>query len=292
MNLGYIGLGRMGGALARRLMLSHRLRVYDLRPEAVEACTKEGAIPAQDPASLSRESDIVLTCLPTSSEVHEAIFGANGILEGIEPGKLIVDQTTGDPNQTRRMAAALAEKGIDMIDAPVSGGPQGATAGTIAIMAGGPMALYEKVRPYLESISPNVFHCGDVGAGHTMKLINNVISASCRIATFEAITMGAKNGLSLEKMVEVLAKGSAQNSAITNQLPRMMQGREPTFSLELLHKDVRLACQLGTDSGAPMYVPNLVREFLQTAIQVLGGDAGSNQVLQIMERNAGVKVLK
>jgi 3-hydroxyisobutyrate dehydrogenase len=190
------------------------------------------------------------------------------------------------------MAATLAEKGIDMIDAPVSGGPQGAEAGTIAIMVGGADGLYRKARTYLEAISPNVFHCGDVGAGHTMKLVNNCISACCRIATFEAVVMGAKNGLALAKMVEVLAKGSATNSAITNQLPRMMQGREPTFSLELLHKDVRLACQLGIDSGAPMYVPNLVREHLQAAIQVLGGDAGSNQVLQIIERNAGIKVLE
>ena len=292
MNLGYIGLGRMGGALARRLSLSHRLRVYDLRPEAVEACAKEGAIPVQDPVALAQASDIVLTCLPTSADVRQCIFGPNGILEGLEPGKLIVDQTTGDPNETRRMVAVLAERGIELIDAPVSGGPSGAEAGTIAIMVGGPDALYEKVRPYLQSVSPNVLHCGDVGAGHTMKLVNNVISACCRVATFEAIVMGAKNGLSLEKMVEVLAKGSAQNSAITNHLPRMMQGRAPTFSLELLHKDVRLACQLGIDSGAPMYVPNLVREHLQAAIQVLGGDAGSNQVIEIMERNAGVKVLK
>jgi 3-hydroxyisobutyrate dehydrogenase len=291
MKLGYIGLGRMGGALTRRLMLSHKLRVYDLRPEAVEEFAKAGAVPAQNPISLAQESDIILTCLPTSAEVREAIFGPQGVLQGLEPGKLIVDQTTGDPNETRRMVAELAEKGIDMIDAPVSGGPQGAEAGTIAIMVGGPEGLYQKAKPYLDAISSNVFHCGGVGAGHTMKLVNNCISACCRIATFEAITMGAKNGLSLDKMVDVLAKGSAQNSAITNQLPRMMQGRAPTFSLELLHKDVRLACQLGIDSGAPMYVPNLVREFLQTAIQVLGGDAGSNQVLEIMERNAGVKVL-
>ena len=137
MELGYVGLGAMGGALARRLMLSHKLRVLDLRPEVVAAFAENGAIPAQDGASLARESDILLLCLPRSADVREAIFGAGGLAEGLSPGKVVVDQTSGNPDDTRAMAAELAEQGITLIDAPVSGGPAGADAGTIAIMVGG-----------------------------------------------------------------------------------------------------------------------------------------------------------
>ncbi|PIW25880.1 MAG: NAD(P)-dependent oxidoreductase [Rhodospirillales bacterium CG15_BIG_FIL_POST_REV_8_21_14_020_66_15] len=288
MNLGYIGLGMMGGALARRLMREHRLRVFDLNRAATDLFATEGAQPVQNPAALARECDIVLTCLPTSAEVRQAIFGPGGLIEGLQPGKLIVDQTTGDPNETRAMAAELKEKGIGLVDAPVSGGPHGAEAGTIAIMAGGPKDQFDKVRPYLETISPNIFHCGDVGAGHTMKLVNNVTSASIRIATFEAVTMGIKNGLTLDTMIEVLSKGSGQSNASKISLPRIRDHLPGTFAMDLMHKDVRLACQLGNDSGVPMMASNLTREIFQVAIQMLGPKASCDDVIKVMERNAGI----
>lgn len=288
MNLGYVGLGKMGGALARRLLLSHPVRVHDINPDSVEALACDGAQPVQNAAALARECDIILTCLPTSDHVREAIFGVGGLIEGLEPGKLIVDQTTGDPNQTRAMAADLKDRGIALIDAPVSGGPRGAEAGTIAIMVGADDEMYEKIRPYLECISPNIFHCGDVGAGHTMKLVNNVTSACIRVATFEAVAMGAKNGLQLEKMVEVLSKGSGRSNTVTDILPRIMSGQAGAFALELMHKDVRLACQLGINSGAPMMVPNLVREIMQSAMTVLDDGAGVDDIIKVIERNAGV----
>ena len=177
MELGYVGLGAMGGALARRLMLSHELRVLDLRPEAVAAFAADGAIPVQDGAALARACDVVMLCLPRSSDVREAIFGAGGLAEGLAPGAIVVDQTTGDPDETRAMAAELAERGVAMIDAPVSGGPSGAEAGTIASMVGGPSQAFETVKPNLQAISPNVVHCGEVGNGHVAKLVNNTIAA-------------------------------------------------------------------------------------------------------------------
>lgn len=291
MNLGYVGLGQMGGALARRLMLSHKLRVYDRNPQMLEAFAREGAVPAQNAEALARECDVVLTCLPTSADVRDALFGEGGLAAGLAEGTLVIDQTTGDPNVTRALAADLAARGIDLIDAPVSGGPKGAKAGTIAIMVGGSEALYEKARRFLEAVSPNVFHCGGVGAGHVMKLVNNVTSACNRVATFEAVAMGVKNGLDAAKIVEVLDKGSGHSSATSNILPRMLRGDDATFSLELLFKDVRLACQLGIDSGATMLAANLTREYLQTAIQMLGAKVGSDEIMRVTERNAGVKVV-
>ena len=179
--------------------------------------------------------------------------------------------TTGDPNATREMAKELAKSGITLIDAPVSGGPHGADAGTIAIMVGAPADVYARVQPVFETISPNVFHCGDVGTGHTMKLVNNVVAASVRMATFEAVTMGIKNGLTLEACARVLAKGSARSYTTEITLPKFVKGELKTnFTLGLMHKDVRLATELGVASASPMPVCNLVREMFQIALNDQG----------------------
>jgi 3-hydroxyisobutyrate dehydrogenase len=290
MELGYIGLGAMGGALARRLMLSHKLRVLDLRPDLVAEFAENGAIPAQDGASLARECDVVLICVPRSSNVREAIFGPGGLVEGLEPGKIVIDQTSGDPDETRAMAAELAEKGITMIDAPVSGGPAGADAGTIAIIAAGPMDVFEKVKPIFESISPNVFHCGDIGNGHVLKLVNNTIGACCRLATLEAVAMGRKYGLSLEKMTEVINKGSGRNSATENMLPKMIAGEQSSnFAMALMLKDVSLATQLGINCGAPMMVANITRGLLQTGVYKYGADANMDEAAPLIESMADMK---
>ncbi len=292
MELGYIGLGAMGGALARRLMLSHKLRVHDLRPEVVAEFAENGAIPAQSGAALAQECDVVMLCLPRSADVRQAIFGEGGLLEGLEPGKIIVDQTSGDPDETRAMAAELAEKGITLVDAPVSGGPKGADAGTIAIIAAGPEDIFEKVKPVYESISPNVFHCGDTGSGHVNKLVNNTIAACNRIAALEAAAMGRKYGQSLAKMTEVINKSSGRNSTTEGAFPLMLKG-EPVsdFGMALMLKDVTLATQLGMKCGAPMLVANLVRGMLQTHLHEQGEDAKIDATAPSIEKAADMKFL-
>jgi 3-hydroxyisobutyrate dehydrogenase len=292
MELGYIGLGAMGGALARRLMLSHKLRVHDLRPEMIEEFAKNGAIPTQSGAAMARECDVVMICVPRSANVRDAIFGEGGLLEGLEPGKIVIDQTSGDPDETRKMAAELAEKGITLIDAPVSGGPRGADAGTIAIMAAGPLDVFDKVKPIFESISPNVFHCGDTGNAHVVKLVNNTIAASNRLATLEAVAMGRKYGLPLEIMTEVINKSSGSNNTSLNALPKILAG-EPTsnFGMALMLKDVSLATQLGSKCGAPMFIANLVRGMLQTAVYTYGEDADMDATIPAIESAADMKFL-
>jgi 3-hydroxyisobutyrate dehydrogenase len=193
----------MGAALARRLLRKDKMRVYDLRPEAMVKLAGLGGVSSQSPEALASESDLVMTCLPTSKEVREVIFGSDGLASGLKKGAIIADMTTGDPSATREMAKDLAASGITLIDAPVSGGPHGADAGTIAIMVGAPAEAYARVKPIFETISPNVFHCGDVGTGHAMKLVNNVVAAAVRMVTFEAVTMGIKSGLSLETCARV-----------------------------------------------------------------------------------------
>lgn len=292
MQLGYIGLGNMGAALARRILRVHKMRVYDLKPEAMVRLSDKGGAPAQSPKALAAECDLVMTCLPTSKEVHDAIFCPDGIASGLKRGGIIADMTTGDPNATRTMAAELASAGISLIDAPVSGGPHGADAGTIAIMVGAPADLYQRVKPIFETISPNIFHCGDVGTGHVMKLVNNVIAASVRTVTFEAVAMGIKNGLSLKTCAEVLAKGSARSYSTEVTLPRLVSGAmQANFTLGLMHKDVRLATELGVTSGSPMLVSGLVREIFQTALNEQGAEADVNMLIRLFERQSQVKIV-
>ena len=290
MELGYVGLGAMGGALARRLMLTHKLRVFDLRPDVVASFAADGAIPVQDCASLARECDVVLLCLPRSADVRTAIFGPGGLIEGLEPGKILVDQTTGDPDVTRAMAAELAERGITLIDAPVSGGPAGAEAGTIAIMAGGSVESFEKVKPSLESISPNVMHCGDIGNGHVVKLVNNTIAAVNRVGMLEAVAMGRKYGLSLETMSDVINKSSGRSAATERALPALIEGKPSSnFALALMLKDVSLATQLGSNCGAPMLVHGLVRGLLQAGLYEQGDDANFDDMSGVVENMSNVK---
>jgi 3-hydroxyisobutyrate dehydrogenase len=282
----------MGAALARRILRVHRMRVYDLRPEAMARLAELGATPAQSPKALAAECDLVMTCLPTSKEVRDAIFGNDGVAESLKRGGLIADMTTGDPNATRAMASELAQAGLTLIDAPVSGGPHGADAGTIAIMVGAPAEIYQRVRPVFETISPNIFHCGDVGTGHVMKLVNNVIAASVRTITFEAVAMGIKNGLSLKTCAEVLAKGSARSYSTEVTLPRLVSGAmQANFTLGLMHKDVRLATELGLASGSPMPIAGLVREVFQTSLNEQGPDADVNMLIRLFERQSKVKIV-
>jgi 3-hydroxyisobutyrate dehydrogenase-like beta-hydroxyacid dehydrogenase len=289
MQLGYVGLGNMGAALARRLLRKDKMRVYDLRPEAMAKLADLGGTACQSPKVLATDSDLIMTCLPTSNEVHQVIFGSNGLASGLKRGSIIADMTTGDPNATRQMAEELTKSGITLIDAPVSGGPHGAEAGTIAIMVGAPTEVYARVLPVFETISPNVFHCGEVGTGHTMKLVNNVVAASVRMATFEAVTMGIKNGLTLEACARVLAKGSARSYTTEVTLPKFVKGELKTnFTLGLMHKDVRLASELGVSSASPMPVCNLVREIFQIAVNEQGADADVNTLIRLHERQSKI----
>ncbi len=292
MSMGYIGLGNMGGALARRLLLSHELTVFDLDPAAVEACVAAGAAAANGVRAIAESCETVMMCLPTSNEVRSVIFESDGLRAGLRPGSLIVDMTTGEPKATREMAATLADDGIEMIDAPVSGGPFGATAGTIAIMVGASAAQFERIRPILGSISPNVFHAGGVGSGHVMKVVNNVMSAANRAVAFEAVTLAVKNGIDAKVCVDIVQKGSGRSCATEVTFPNFVLADDLAqgFSLGLMHKDVSIATELGRDSATPMLLGNLVREIYQSSINENGADADINTLIEYFENAAKTKV--
>ena len=291
--IGFIGLGNMGGALARRLLREHSLRVWDLNPQAVERLAEEGAAAANGPAGVAAAgAGMVVTCLPTSAEVEEVLFGEGGVAASLSSDALVVDMTTGDPLMTTRMAARLAEQGVGLVDAPVSGGVAGAKKGSVAIMIGGPPARYERARTVLEAISPNIFHAGDIGAGHAMKLINNMISSCTRIATFEGLALAVKAGLDPRRFAEILSKCTGRGYVADTTLPDyVIPGRrDQGFGLALMYKDLTLATGLGRDLKAPLTAGAQARELFRRALNELGDDADITQLVRVFERAAGVNV--
>lgn len=293
MNIGYIGLGNMGAALARRLQLASPLHVYDLNPTAVQRMVDKGAAASPGLAQLAAHCDVILLCLPTSDHVRTAIWGEHGLLPSLKPGTLIIDQTTGDPIATRAMAVDLAKLGVDLVDAPVSGGAQGADGGTIAIMVGAAPEQYARALPILAKISPNVFHAGGVGAGQVIKLVNNMLSAAQRMLTFEGVALAAKNGIDPQRACEILLSGGAKNAFLEKfMVSHILKGNlSPGFTLGLMHKDVRLACDLGSSSGVPMFYGNLTRELYQMCISEMGPGAQVHTAALMVDRLAGTQVV-
>jgi 3-hydroxyisobutyrate dehydrogenase len=293
MKIGYVGVGSMGGALAERLLLKHELVIFDQSASAVERLAGKGAVSAVDLPSLASTCDLIFLCLPTSTHVREVLFGKAGLAGSLRAGTMVVDQTTGDPNETRRMAQEIAGKGIELIDAPVSGGIAGAQAGTIAIMVGSTEEQYDRILPVLNAISENVFHAGEIGNGHVIKLVNNLMSTAQRLLSFEAMTLAVKNGVPAEKAVDILVASGGRNAYLERMMgPRILKGKlNVGFTLGLAHKDARLACQLGIDSGVPMFFGNLTREIYQTCIAEKGIASQVDTVGQYFDRLAGTDVV-
>ena len=289
MNIGYIGLGAMGSALAARLQLSRDLTVFDLNPEAVERLCALGAKPAPSARALAQGCDVIFLCLPKSEHVAQAIFGAQGVLEGAREGLILIDQTSGDPAVTRRMAQDLVPRGITLVDAPVSGGPKGAAAGTIAIMTGGSPEVLDHLAPIFAAISPNVQRCGETGAGQVMKLVNNMISTCNRIALLEGAALGIANGLDLSVITEVINTGGARSKSSETMLRALAEGLpKATFALDLMLKDLNLACGLGLQSGAPIAFGQAARAVLQVASHHLGKGAGIDDIADLIAHQAGI----
>jgi len=291
MGVGYIGLGAMGGALARHLIGKYDLTVLDLNKAAVSAFEALGASAAASAAELARRSDIILLCLPRSSDVERVIFGPSGLVEGLSPGKIVIDQTSGIPIETRGFANRLAEIGVSLFDAPVSGAMATAVAGTISVIASGPKAAFEKALPVLRGISANVYYCGDrVGNGQTMKSVNNMMNVGCRLATLEAVAMGRKYGVALEVLTEALNSTTGRNYTTQGMLPAIAEGRQSTkFALALQIKDMNQALLMGVDQDVPTPIGNVCRGLLQIGLNTLGEGAQLEQMIGVIESMAGTK---
>jgi 3-hydroxyisobutyrate dehydrogenase len=293
MNVGYVGLGNMGSPLAARLAPGGDLTVFDLNEAAVDRLIERGARGSSGLVELASKSDVVLLCLPTSAEVRTAVFGDGGLREGMRKGTLLIDQTSGDPRETRAMAAELVNDGVELIDAPVSGGPARAEEGTITIMVGSSDEQYDRALPLLSRVSSNVRRAGAVGDGHLVKLVNNMISGMIRWATIEGVALAAKYGVSPHRAVEIMSTSGAKNDYMDQVMgPEVLKGNLSVgFSVGLAHKDLRIACELGEEASVPLLVGNLTREIYQMCISEMGYDARVDSTAVMMDRMAGTHMV-
>jgi 3-hydroxyisobutyrate dehydrogenase-like beta-hydroxyacid dehydrogenase len=292
MEIGFVGLGTMGFHMARRLIeAGHALVVYDMRPEAVARLTALGASAATSPKDVADRAETVMASLPSLDAVWTVVTGANGVIEG-KKVRRFVDLSTSGARMAQRVSEALAPKNIVQIDSPVSGGPGGAEKGTLAVMVSGPTKEIELLRPAL-SVFGKVFVIGDrPGMAQTMKLANNLLSATAMAATSEAMVMGVKAGLDPAVMIEVINAGSGRNSASQDKFPRaILPGTfDYGFTNGLMYKDVRLCLDEAEAMGVPMWVGSMVRQMFQFATNQQGADADFTTIVKCIEQWAGVEV--
>lgn len=293
MRIGYVGLGAMGRELAARLVGAGKVLVYDLDRDAVARLEQEGADAAPSLAAMGEICDVVLLCLPKSANVERVLFDERGLASTLREGSVVVDQTSGQPGQTRAFAERLAQRGIGLVDAPVSGGVPLARAGSVTIMASGPDDDFAKVRGVLDAVSCNVYHCGDVvGCGQALKAINNTVNTANRLATLEVVAVGRRLGLSLVEMTAAFNEGEAQNFITEKMLPAMAEGRASTdFAMGLMVKDLDQGFDLAASQAAPMPISEAARSLLCAALRLTGDDARLEDIVPFMERLTGASYI-
>jgi 4-hydroxybutyrate dehydrogenase / sulfolactaldehyde 3-reductase len=293
MIIGFIGLGTMGAPMARNILnKGHRLIVSDVAPAAVASLPAAGATAATTPKEVAAGSEVVITMLPDGPDVERVALGADGIVAGIRPGSVYIDMSTIDPDTTRRIGEAVAAKGAAMIDSPVGKTADHAVAGTLTLMVGGPAEIVARCRPLLDCMGTDFFHCGGLGAGQTMKLINNLLATAVSEASIEALVTGTKSGLALDTMMSVLRTTMAWNNALAIALPKRPLAGDfsPGFMLKLAHKDCRLALQMADGLGVAAPVGRAAFASLDEAMQRGLADDDVGALLKLREEPAGVEV--
>jgi 3-hydroxyisobutyrate dehydrogenase len=293
LRVGFIGLGAMGLSMARNILKAgFPLAIWARRPETAEEIRAEGAAWMDSPAELARACDVVVLMVTNSPDVEQLVTGETGVLAGAASGLVVVDMSTIAPTVTRAMAALCAGKGVAFLDAPVSGGTQGAQAGTLTIMVGGEAEAFERARPVLETMGSKIVRVGQSGSGEVIKLVNNILVGVIAAATAEALVLGVKAGASVETMAEVVGASTGASWQLSNQFPlRAFNGTfKPGFMTDLLAKDLGLALELGSEEKVPLFLTALARQ-LYTESQAAGfGRDDYTSILRVLESVAGVSV--
>ena len=292
MDIGFIGLGQMGFHMARRLVeAGHRVVVFDARREAIDRLTALGARAAGSAREIADEVETVMASLPTPEIVRAVATGAGGVIEGNRVRRFVDLSTTGAV-MAKRIFEALEARNIVQVDCPVSGGVTGAAKGTLALMVSGPRAEVNAIAPALKAIGKTFFIGERPGAGQTMKLCNNFLSAAAMTATSEAMVMGVKAGLDPRIMLDVINSGTGRNTATEDKFGRVVLPRAFNlgFTVGLMTKDLKLCLSEGKALGVPMDVAEAVTRLLQTACDENGPDKDLSTVVQPVERRAGVEV--
>jgi 3-hydroxyisobutyrate dehydrogenase-like beta-hydroxyacid dehydrogenase len=292
MKVGFIGIGAMGRPMSRHVLeAGYELVVNDIRKAAAQELLSKGAKWESTPEGVARSCEVVLTSLPTPKDVEDVVYGENGLALGWKKGDILVDMSTNSPAVIRKIAGEAQTRGVEVLDAPVSGMVVGAESGRLSIMVGGKAEVLEKVRKVLEAMGNVIVHVGDVGCGNIAKLVNNLIAMSCSEITYEGMVLGAKAGIDVKVLREVLKNSSANNNCIQNILPGIFAGNfEPGFRINLGLKDIGLALGMAKEYAVPTPMCAVVEQRYLEAKAAGLGEKGNQSLILLLERLAGVQV--
>ncbi|MFZ0724704.1 MAG: NAD(P)-dependent oxidoreductase [Desulfobacterales bacterium] len=290
MRVAFIGMGTMGAPMALNIIKAgHAVTVHNRSREKELPVVEAGARPAASPAEAAAGAEVVFTCVSDTPDVEEIILGEAGIIRGAAAGTIVVDMSTVSPSATRRIAARLSEKGVRMLDAPVSGGSEGAQKGTLSIMVGGETADLDKVRPVLEAMGQTITHVGPIGAGQMAKAINQIVVAGTYWGVAEGIALGLKAGLDMHKVVQAVGGGAAGSWAMVNRSGNMIENSYPLgFKLRLHRKDLDIALEVARELGVTLPVTAWVEQ-AETGLIARGhGDEDISVIARSIREASGI----
>lgn len=294
MNIGFVGVGVMGSRMARNLAKAgHTLTVFDADAATTADVAKDiGGVAAKSPREIAATSEIVVTMLPNGPVVRDVVQGENGLAAGFKPGALLIDCSSAEPWIAREIADLLTTQRVEMVDAPVSGAEEGARTAALVFMCGGSDDALARARPVLEAMGQHIFHVGPLGAGHTMKAINNVTTALSFLCTAEALLVGKSYGLNARAMLDVMNVSTgysfaSQNRFLNDVITRKFQDR---FRLDLMLKDMGIAEQLASAHDLPVPMMAQGRARWQRAVEMLGPSAVTTEIVRYVEQEMGVEL--
>jgi len=295
MRVAFLGLGAIGTPMASHLAKApFELTVWNrTEAKASEFVSHNNAKIARTAAEAVKNAEVVITCLPSSREVHDLVFGKSGIASSIPEGALFIDCTSGDPATSLLISESLATRNVDFVDAPVSGGVKGAVAGTLTIMCGGSTEAIERARPVLETFGKKIVHCGTIGSGDAVKAMNQALLAIHIWSGGEALATLAKLGVTASVALEVINGSSGRSNTSENLFPERVVGRAfpRTFKLALLDKDIGIAADISAENDVPTPLIDLAAELIGQAHAALGEEADHVEAVRVIEERAGVTIV-
>lgn len=291
MNIAFIGMGTMGAAMALNLLKAgYAVTVHNRTREREAPLAEAGARRADSPQAAARDANVVITCVSDTPDVEALILGENGVIRGAKAGAIVVDMSTISPSATRRISRALAEKGIRMLDAPVSGGSEGAQKGTLTIMVGGDAADVAVAMPVLSAMGRSITHVGPSGAGQFTKAVNQVIISGVYLAVAEGMALGLKAGLDMEKVLQALSGGAAGSWVLNHRAANMIKNEYPLgFRVRLHRKDVAIAMQAARELGVCLPTTALAEQIENGLIAQGFGDEDMSAMARTIRRSSGLE---
>lgn len=294
MRLGFIGIGNMGKPMATNLLkANHQLAIYDINPKPLEELEKMCAVVKGKPSDVPPSGEVIFLSLPSHGVVEEVMLGVDGVLSALKKGQIVIDTTTSLPSVSRKIAEKVKAVGADFLDASVSGGPDGATAQTLTFMVGGEASVLEKVKGLLETLGKKIFYIGSHGLGNTMKLVNNLITATNTACFIEGLVLGTKAGINPTILFDVISSCSGNSYAFQKKVPRILNGNfKAMFALDLEYKDLYLGTMVAQELKTPVFLASVAKQLFEMARAKGMGNEDNVALVKVFEELSNIQVRK